>query len=59
MTADQLRAWRKRLGMTQAAAAEAIGISLRQYSYYETGRYPVPRPISLATEAIENRETHQ
>ena len=34
----QIKDWRSRLGLTQSAAAEAIGLKLRWYQYLEAGR---------------------
>ena len=45
---DQLRALRKHLGLTQAALAEALGISRKTICEHETGRTPVPRERMLA-----------
>lgn len=66
MTAGQFRAWRDRLGLTQAAAAAQLGITSRMVKMYEAGRHPsrrddagellpvaIPRAIALACAAIE------
>ncbi|MDH2234059.1 hypothetical protein N5K37_29520 [Delftia tsuruhatensis] len=37
-----------RNGLTQTAAAEALGISRRMLLYYLTGEKPVPRTVALA-----------
>jgi transcriptional regulator with XRE-family HTH domain len=37
MTPASLKAWRKHLGLSQKAAAEAIGKSRAMYQYYEAG----------------------
>lgn len=58
MTPASLKAWRKRLGLSQARAAEEIGIGLATYRNYESGSradgYPVkiPKPVSYACAAI-------
>lgn len=58
MTPADLRAWRKRLHMTQAEAAEALGIAKRTYEQYEAGRRAggascdIPRYIGLACAAL-------
>ncbi len=50
MTSDDLRAWQKAMGYTQAEAAIELGISLATYKRYLTGE--VPRAIWLATLAL-------
>ena len=37
-----VRQFRERLGFTQAAVADYLGIAREQISYYETGARPVP-----------------
>ncbi len=56
MTADELRALRKRLGMTQVQLAEALGLSASSISNYEGARswgLPIPRVVVLACETLE------
>ncbi|MEQ1888058.1 MAG: helix-turn-helix transcriptional regulator [Alphaproteobacteria bacterium] len=50
MTGDDLREWRKLLGMTQWEAGEALGLSVRAIRKYEGlhGAAGVPRLIELA-----------
>lgn len=52
-----LRAWRKRLGLTQAEAAEKLGVGARTYHGWEKGG-PCPGEVMLrlACERIELRE---
>jgi transcriptional regulator with XRE-family HTH domain len=58
MTPANLTAWRQRLGLTKAQAAEALGISYSMYRYYEAGRredgrsVEIPRAIALACSAL-------
>lgn len=59
MTADQFRSWRKGLGLTQAAAAAALGVSKSSVELYEAGKrrddgrlVEIPRHIALACAAI-------
>lgn len=59
MSPDDFRAWRKRLGLTQAMAAQAIGISTSQLTNYELGinrgsgrPSPIPRTVALACAAV-------
>jgi len=65
MTAKDLIAWRgsfkrpraksmtgrKPAGISQLQAATKLGISLRQYSDYETGKAKIPRLVELLTSA--------
>jgi transcriptional regulator with XRE-family HTH domain len=62
MTADELRALRKRLGMTQAQLAAALEISTSSISNYEGARYPalpIPRLVELACQTLINKEIGQ
>ena len=58
MTPEALKAWSKRLGLTQQAAANALGVSLRMYAYYEKGHredgrtVEIPRTVALAAAAV-------
>lgn len=52
MTPRELKSWRKRLEMSQTAAASALGLSLRGYQNYEDGTRPIKRYIALACAAI-------
>ncbi len=36
--ADRMKAWRKRLDITQAQAADVLGVSVRTYQGWEAGR---------------------
>lgn len=62
MDAQQFKQWRKTLGFTQKAAAEALGVSSMSIQLYEKGfRHDDNRPvvipprIALACEALANR----
>lgn len=52
MTAAILKSWRLRLGLSQKAAAEALGVSLRMLQYYESGDMPIPKTVALACAAV-------
>jgi transcriptional regulator with XRE-family HTH domain len=52
MNPAQLRAWRKRLDLSQTEAANALGLSLRGYQNYEGGLRPIPKPVRLACAAV-------
>lgn len=45
MTPTQYRAALDRLGLTQAGAAEALGVSIRSAHGYANGK-PIPEPIA-------------
>jgi DNA-binding XRE family transcriptional regulator len=55
MRARELKAARTRLGMTQRALAEALGIHWTTVSVYENGQDPIPKMVALALEALETR----
>ena len=40
--------WMARHGLTQAYAAEAIGVSRRMLNYYVSGSKPIPKTVWLA-----------
>lgn len=50
MSAEELRAARLEIGLTQPEAAKKYDISLRAYKNYELGERDVPGPIRLLTE---------
>ena len=52
MKAAILRQWRDRLGLSQREAADALGLSLRGYQYYEAGERDIGRHIALACSAV-------
>ena len=53
MTAQQLRAWRARLGLTQVEAAARLGISERQYIRIERGDGGITDTVALLARAVE------
>jgi transcriptional regulator with XRE-family HTH domain len=63
MTAADFLAWRRRLGLSQAAAASALGISRNSVILYERGARAdrpgvavvIPRTVALACKAVEHR----
>ena len=64
MDAQQFKQWRKSLGFSQKAAAEALGVSSMSIQLYERGfRHDDNRPviipprIALACEALANRQS--
>ena len=53
MTAEQFKAWRNRLGLSQAAAGEALGLHRHTIRNYETGFSTVPKHVELACREVE------
>lgn len=56
---ERLWNWLHDTGLTQAHAAEAIGISRRMLSYYLSGAKPIPKTVWLAClgwQALEHSE---
>lgn len=58
MTGEELKAWRKSMGYgSQAAAADALGVSTRTYQRFELhGKADLPPMVGLATEALAMRK---
>jgi transcriptional regulator with XRE-family HTH domain len=52
MTADDMRDWRKRLGLDLKDAAEALGCSRNSIPRWEAGKTEIPRYVALACAAI-------
>jgi transcriptional regulator with XRE-family HTH domain len=52
MSPAQLRAWRKRLDLSQTEAANALGLSLRGYQNYEGGHRRITKVVALACAAV-------
>ncbi len=55
MNNDELKKRRERLGLTQAALAEQIGVIPNTISRYETGSLEIPAHMNLVLEALEAR----
>ena len=60
LRADDLRAWRARLGLTQAAAARLLGLAVRPdgttsdaVRHYERGTRAIPAAIALLCRYVE------
>jgi transcriptional regulator with XRE-family HTH domain len=47
MTAEEFKAQRLALGLTQLQLAPLLGVSERMVIYYERGVHPIPRPVQL------------
>ena len=59
MTPPDFRAIRRRLGLTQAALGEMMGVSGRSVQRWESGKVEIPGPASLLMgiwSLAENRE---
>jgi len=50
--AVRFREWRRGLGMSQAQAAAALGISPRMLKYYESGQRAIPKTVQLAKDQV-------
>ena len=48
-----LRSWRRRHRLTQAAAADALGVSPRMWRYYEAGSHLLPKTVRLAAIGLD------
>ena len=48
MTPADLLAWRHSLGLSQAATARSLGLSVRAWQNYENGTRPAPKCLVLA-----------
>jgi DNA-binding XRE family transcriptional regulator len=59
MTPEELKQWRHNTGLTQRAAAEAIGVSRRNWQEMEAGEIPVKKTIELACVGYETRHNTQ
>ena len=55
MKAFELREILGKNKLTGKQAADAIGISLRMFRYYTSGKYPIPKTVELALESVINR----
>lgn len=52
-TKEEIIAWRHRIGMTQAAAAEVLGVHLHAYKKWEYGDRRVSATVRRLAEVIE------
>lgn len=57
MTPQQLKAWRKAMGLKQKEAADRLGLKKRVIQYYERGhrdgkKVQVPKAVELACYAL-------
>lgn len=56
MPVTDFRAWMDEHGLTQEAAAQALGLSRRMIAYYLSGEKVIPKTVMLATEGWAARE---
>jgi DNA-binding transcriptional regulator YiaG len=54
VTADELRDWRKRMGLTQGQAATALNTPLGTYQGWEQGRFKPPGAVDAACRELEH-----
>lgn len=54
LTSDQFTVWRKSLGMSHAAAAKRLGLSVSAIYMYENGQRKIPLLVCLGMSAINN-----
>lgn len=57
MRAAELLAWRERLGLTQAGAAEALKTPLGTYRHWEQGARRVPGVAEVACNLLERERS--
>lgn len=55
MKASELREILGKHKLTGKQAADALGISLRMFRYYTSGKYPIPKTVELALESVINQ----
>lgn len=53
LTPDALRRWRESRGLTLDQAADATGVSRRQWAYYEAGQTVIPYGLGLACKGYD------
>jgi len=57
MTGEDVKLWRRKLGMTQAALAAALRVSFRTVSAWENSRQVPPAYLELAFGELLRRKT--
>lgn len=56
MKGKELSNMRSKIGKSQEAFADALGVSLRMYSYYECDRKPVPKTVEFSARYILSKK---
>ena len=59
MDKEELKAFREKLGMTQAELAKALKVAPNSVSRWELGERKIPEFLDLALETIERRMKKQ
>lgn len=59
MEKTELKKRRERLGFTQTAFAETVGIASNTVSRYETGLMEIPKYMEFVLEALEARRVRE
>ena len=57
MNADELRQWRHARGLSQAALARRLGVPVRSYQQWESGRRPVPPWLEPFLDCLDRAAT--
>ena len=52
MKGKDLEEMRNKSGKSQASFSDALGVSLRMYSYYECDKKPIPKTVELSSRYI-------
>jgi len=58
MTREDVKAWRRRLGLSQAGLAGLLGVTRNAVTRWEYGGHPVPPWLHLALAGIECTGAH-
>jgi DNA-binding transcriptional regulator YiaG len=56
VTADELKNWRARMGLTQGQAAQALNTPVSTYQSWEQGRHRPPGLVDALCREIESRK---
>lgn len=54
---SELRKERTGMGMTKRALAQSLGVSERQYAYYESGHTKIDKPLEYAVRWLSHEKT--